>query len=614
MPRIAILVVLGALMPVVSAAADLDVRALIAAAPPATDFPGEDVVVLWQDESIVVDAAGRVVRRVHSVQRLQTQWAMRSRSDVRVAWDASRQDLTVLTARTFMVDGTEVATPPNGLNEVTPDAVSRAAPFLDVRELVISHIATEPGCVVELAYEVRDREPAPLPPSGVCWLGGEFPVLEARASVQGARAQRGDLAGPDTGTSEWLVREVPALRAEGSAAWRRAFTPHVVWTTLADVAHLARELRRTSEAGAGTADRLAAWLDRARADQETLTPVDLVQRLAALGHDGIDGVHLPGGAWTRPPRLAEDVYATAVGTDWERAVLALAVLRLAGHRPELGFFARQPLDGGALVDAGSFERFRVVVRVGDENWWLAPERAQAWTGPCDLAGWTGLILAADGGERVFRVPDQPGACRWSVNLAPAADGTGWTATGDLVLSGPYRDPDAEPAKLAEQRAARLLGDGKVASLDVRTATPQELSLRLTATGSLAVAAGDIPTVRDLPWPQGSLLDHLPGGFHAERPVRSTPLWVEQPGREESRIRIEVPAGWSVDQPVAGRLDLAGALATFAWSCRREGNVLELSRTLVLGPGRVEPQDYPALREVLAAALTNARQPLVILAD
>ena len=156
----------GATLPA-AALPEADAASIIAAAPDLDAFPDADVVVLHQGESIAVDGDGRVTRRVHLIRRLQTQWAMRSRSDVRVAWDRSRQELEVLTARTFMRDGTVVPTPANGTNEVTPDAVSRAAPFLDWRELVISHVGTEPGCVTELIYEVRDLAPPPLPPSGV---------------------------------------------------------------------------------------------------------------------------------------------------------------------------------------------------------------------------------------------------------------------------------------------------------------------------------------------------------------------------------------------------------------------------------------------------------------
>jgi len=614
MRRLALLLWPVILLAASPALAEVDVRALIATAPPAASFPGDDIVVLLQEESIDVAPDGRVVRRVHTVQRLQTQWAMRSRSDVRVAWDSQRQDLEVLVARTFMRDGTEVATPPNGLNEVTPDAVSRAAPFLDIRELVISHVGTEPGCVVELAYEIRDRQGPPLPPSGICWLGGEHPVLEARVTIAGARARRGDLETDGDGTTAWTVRDLPAFRAEGSEPWRREFTPHVVWTTLASTADLARELRRTSEAAAGAAGCLSSWLDRTRADPQTLTDADLIQRIAAFSHDGHAEVQLPGGAWARAPRLAEDVCETAVATAWERAVVTVALLRLAGHEPELGVFRRTPYGEAQLVDAGSYERLRVVVRIGDENWWLAPERSDAWVGSSDLPGWTGLFLANDGGHRSYTVPVQAGSCGWSVTMAPAQGGDGWTATGDLVVRGPFRDPAVEPAKLAAEIAAALFDDGEVTDLAVRIATPEELSLRLTAKGTLAVAPGEQPTVRELPWPAGGVLDHLPRGFHAERPARSAPLWVEAPGREQATIRIEVPAGWHVDGPAEQATSVEAETASFTWECKREGTILEISRTIDLRPGRVDPPAYPALREVLAAALQTAERPLVILAD
>ena len=34
--------------------------------------------------------------------------------------------------------------------------------------------------------------------------------------------------------------------------------------------------------------------------------------------------------------------------------------------------------------------------------------------------------------------------------------------------------------------------------------------------------------------QGALLDHLPAGFHAERPHRASPLWINTPGQRRSK--------------------------------------------------------------------------------
>ena len=150
---------------------------LAAAAPASDDYPDADVIVLHRSVIIEVDSDGRVTRRLHTVHKLLTHWAVRSHSDVRVVWDSSRQALDVETCRTVMRDGTVVTTPARGLNEVTPAAVARTAAFIGVREMVISHVGTEIGCVVELVYTITDQQSPPLPPSGVEYLQGPNPIL-----------------------------------------------------------------------------------------------------------------------------------------------------------------------------------------------------------------------------------------------------------------------------------------------------------------------------------------------------------------------------------------------------------------------------------------------------
>ena len=598
------------------ATAAIDAEAIIAAAAPADEFADADLVVLYRAETVDVDDTGRVTRRIHTLHRLQTHWSVRNRSDVRVAWDRYRQELEVVTARTFTPNGTVVSTPENGFNEVTPGAVARAAVFMNWREMVISLVGTEPGCVVELEYLVRDLAPGPLPASGVAWFGDEYPVLESHFSGRGVATElvaAGGAAITDPDPDTWVARDLTPYPTEGAGRWRHRFVPHVIWSRLNDPAGVATAVRKTSDGAAGATTGLTTWLTETRADRDVMTDEDLVGRIAALAHDGIAGVHLPGGLWNTAPRLAEDVYATAVGTDWERALVALTLLREAGWQPELALFGREKPQSGHPQAVGDFLRLRIVVRVGDQNWWLAPDRADAWSGACDLAGWTGLFLSADGGQRLYTVPVKRGICRWSAHLSPAAD-EGWTATGDLILRGPYRPRDLDAHDLAETLATSLLPDGEVVDLEVRIDSPEELSLRLTVRGeNLGDMDRDLLT-RKLPWPENSVLADLPAGFHAEHPTRSAPLWIESPGLEQVSLRIELPENWTVDSPRPTNRRFATPRASFEQSTILEDGTLLLQRTIELTPGMVIPTDYPALRQLLSTALHSTRTPLTLIID
>ncbi len=615
--RIALLSVLMVMAGATAARAG-DVRAVIAAAPSAAAYPDADAVVLLREVSFTVDDAGRLTRREHVVTRLQSQWAMRNLSDVRVAWDGERQDLQIHTCRTFMADGREIPSPPNAFNEVTPDAVDRAVPFLGFREMVISHVGTEVNAVLDLDYEVRDREPAELPAWGEVFLQDRWPVREvtvrlAPASLTAALVRGEGLAGgpaDEPGARVWSFHDLPALPAQGADAHRGDFTPHIVFSRAGSWEEVAAALRVAGDrATAELGPALAAWLE----EGDDLTTLDTVQRIAALAHDGVRTVNLPTGLWSRSPRTVADVHASAVATPWEQALLAQALLRATGLDAEIGFFTRWQDPARDVAAVGHFGDVRVVGTLDAQNWWLAPSRSSAWAGGCDLTGRTGLFLEVGGGLRIWKVPTGAGTCRLAVRLEIAEDGKTYTTTADLELTGTLREGRGEATAVAAELAKTLVAGGEATQTTVRGDTPQALAVRVQGKGPVPApdAAGLIFTT--VPLPRQSLLDRLPAGFHAEEPARSAPLFVDDTVREEVAITVDLAPGQTLDAAPAAR-ELTCTLGAYRLEVEEKPDRLVLRRTLELRAGRCDPADYPALRAMLAEALRQDAGALILVKE
>ncbi len=616
-PRMIILSVLWLLLGASVATAG-DVRAVFAAAPGAAAYPDADAVVLLREVTFTIDDAGLLTRREHVVTRLQSQWAMRNLSDVRVAWDGERQDLQIHTCRTFMADGREVASPPNAFNEVTPDAVDRAVPFLGIREMVISHVGTEVNAVLDLDYEIRDRAPGRLPVWGEVFLQDRWPVREVSvrlspASLSAALVHGAGLNGGQTevpGGRGWTFRDLPPLPAQGADAYRGDFTPCIMFSAAGTWNEVAATLRAAGDrATADLGPDLEAWLD----DEEDLTTLDTLQRIAALAHDGVRAVNLPTGLWSRPPRPVAEVYASAVATPWEQALLAQALLRAMGINAEIGFFTRAQEPVSDVAAVGQFGEVRVVGAIGAENWWLSPARSSAWSGGCDLPGRTGLFLEVGGGLRIWKVPAGTGSCRLAVRLAAADDGLTFTTAADLELAGSLREGRGEAGVVAAELAAALMPGGEGTATAVRLDTPQTLAVKVEGKGSLPAADDAGLIVLPLPLPRQSLLDRLPAGFHAEQPARTAPLFVDSSLDETVTITLDLAPGQTIDAlPRAG--EWSCPLGTYRLEVEEQPDGLVLRRTLALRAGRCDPADYPALRAMLAEALRQDAVPLVLLAD
>jgi hypothetical protein len=618
--------------------AEPDITELIAEAPSAADLPNADAVDLYWATTWTVDVDGRVVRREHRVRKLLTNWAVRNLSDRRVAWDDTRQELAVEVCRTFMRDGTEVATPPRGLNEVTPNAVAHAADFLGLRETVISHIGTEPGCVTELVYVVRDLAPPPLPASARFDLAGRYPVLDRRIAAAAPRSIAHAVLGADHLESIAIdctsdddgrslrceTADLPALPAEGGWADRHDIVPHLNVATAASWDELAAAWRNYGRAAASDTTGVGRWLaasDETGAAAERsdlpadLSPLAAVRRVAVIVGDRLATVHPPTGPWSRAPRTVAEILASAAATPWEKGIVAQTLLAARGLTAEIGFFSPGVAFAADVPAAAAFAEVRVVLSAAGENWWLAPQRDEPFAGRCDLPGRTGLLLEASGsGHRTYTVQSVPAKAFLTAVVRPAEDDEDgerpWLAEIEFAASGACWPGDDESDDIAADLAAAVLPAGEVASLDAEVVGPDRGRIRLTARApALPLAAAGTYT---LPVPDGpiALETVVPAGFAPTAHPRETPVYVERTLDWELRWRVILPDSLAVDAAPAAVAQAAGGFH-FDRSSGSRGDGWELESRLEVPSGWVVPGAVPDSRAVLIEPLLPASRALVL---
>jgi hypothetical protein len=539
------------------------VAEILARAPDRSAYPGTDAVTLFEEVTYRVDAEGRLTHRVHRLRRLLTEWACRNLSDLRVDWDSARQELQVRICRTHLPDGTFIDTPARGINEVTPDAVARCADLLTLREMVISHVGVKPGAIIETEYEVSDRQPGPFPAGGIEFLQEENPLLQKRIVIESQRPIRAQLVGADsllvrppvstnatTGTTDgsgapaaaplvWEVRDVPAQKLAARAQARGDVHPYLAFAAgdwPATIAGL-----RACLPDQTTAPSLAAWL---RGDQSApeadLTALDTAERIAALLGDRILTV-APVDPWGLTPRSPETVFAAGCGTDLEKCLLAMKLLRLAGLEPELGLFSRWhrfPQEAPVLQAYGPL---RVVVRVGDENLWLDADSGRPRPGRSLLAGHVGLFLEdSPQGYRTYVVPAVPAGCELSFELRPA-ETRGFFARLDLILGGALREKAADrpAAEVATGLARQILCDAEPTEVTVRSQDASRLHVRASFQGEKLAGQQDRLYLLPLPAPERDVLGMLPP-LPDLRDGAAPPLTLVEDLREEIHLRLVLP--------------------------------------------------------------------------
>ena len=615
-----VLALLAFLAPVSGFAQEVDVSAVIAAAPGPDAFPMADAVTLYEEINYDIDSEGRVSRRFHRLQRIQTNWGMRRLTDLRVSWDSGRQTLEIPVCRTHLPDGSIVDTPPNGFNEVTPGSVSRCAAFLDIREMVISHVGVEPGAVLEIDYTVRDTKPPVVPASGRVFLQNRWPTVERRVSIttagqelsftapQGSVQQNGE-----SGSVTVKVNDLPGWPDEANGRNSADYLPSIVFVLGKDLSYLARLLNPLCENAMVVDDAMRAWLAQEDCDLETtrdLTDEDTIQRIAELVGGRIRTVHLPLGDWARPPRPAAEIFAGACAIPWEKTLLLVALLRGAGFQPEIGFTSDSRNFSPDTPAMATFADLRVVLTLHGENYWLAPDRDRAWTGKCDRSEFTLMFLDdSPAGYRTYREPSAArSGCILAAEVKPGQDG-GWRLVLDYTANDLLHGAETDTEALAKKLATEILPEAEVTSTEVKELSPRRVHLRLEAKAEVLGEVKNGQLVMPLPSGPHPVSGALPVSCRLEAPSRNTPLFLAGELHEELSLRLILPEGLSV--ACLPRAFKVQGESSYSLMAAEEDGVVTIERILNLAGDAIGPNEWPDFREVLIAAGSPAGAQILL---
>jgi len=111
---------------------------------------------------ITVDSKGRAVRRIKIVRTMNTEWAVDKLSDPKIRFDATRQSLKILTAKTITADNRVIQARKAARNLSTLPKFAKAPDLALHREMVVTMLGIEKGCKTILEYEVTDKKALPF--------------------------------------------------------------------------------------------------------------------------------------------------------------------------------------------------------------------------------------------------------------------------------------------------------------------------------------------------------------------------------------------------------------------------------------------------------------------
>jgi cellulose synthase operon protein C len=156
----------------------------------------------------------------------------------------------------------------------------------------------------------------------------------------------------------------------------------------------------------------------------------------------------------------------------------------------------------------------------------------------------------------------------------------------------------EPARRREQLERRLTGSlGKLELRDLQSSDGLDLGAPVTI--SATAALGELGQRSNDRWQLPSTWQYGDLQALASAPERRTPLLLGVPSGARQTVRYRMPPGWrSGELPAA--VQKQAAFGSFAMQWRREGDQIVVERTLDFATPRIEPAEYSAFRDFVAA--------------
>ncbi|MBL0175740.1 MAG: DUF3857 domain-containing protein [Ignavibacteria bacterium] len=517
------------------------------------------------------------------------------------------QTLKIGKVETKMADGTVVKAPFNAFNEILPGFAANAAPYLHLREMVVTHTGLERGAVADFSYTVTTK-PGMLPGlSGRVIFGDRCPIQSYTVKVKvpkgvklASELRRSDVKPAETTEGKWTVwtwrlAKLPMYPVESQQQAIDQAVP-VLYFSTASFADVQKHIGADSPV-------LFDLDDKARRDVFTATkgdsPVGQARTLRKNVESLVGGMGGDLAVLGFKPMPAQRTFNANVGSALDKAVLLAAMYRVLKldavpvlTSPVNTVPALQAFTGAAVLIEG----------VGTGGALLLDASApQSDEKPARLAGQ--YYLRLDGkSDKCERIDSDADANALALTTDISIDGDGLVSGKARVESGGVFGLAFDLKRLVSG-AKRVLAttgqgltvrdDGSGMAGEGRSFCDAGLSTKtgLTATGGLVKFC--LPTA-----PGGIDEMHVNLGLAG----RSTPLEFAAPFAQESRITLTLPKDWTIaslsdDQRSITVSNDAGEVRS---TVRGESGSIEIVRSFRLKRAVSAPAQYAEVRALLAA--------------
>jgi hypothetical protein len=363
-------------------------------------------------EYILKDNGDIIYNYEHGLKLLTYFAVNRLHGETFITYNPDWQTLEVIKSNTLMANGKLVESPVNAFNEVLPGDVSHAVPYMNLRELVVTHTGLERESEINLAYTLTTKKGFYPGMIGKIILGKHEPVKEFEIIIKVPKGKKLNLYmsndGPigDKFTQDefdvyyWKINNLPLIPGESNQPELEEFMPTLYFSTAGNskvVSHILsdNELFVLPERVKTLTDTL---LSNKFSDMERLLALrDYVY--SNIGRTPVSLIHTG-----FKPMKASETFTRNVGTSVDRAVLLTAMCKSAGLNADIAVVANFSNAKPDISFLSEYENFLVYCKPDNENEipiLLDPNSPQNHIIPSSVANKTVFVLNP---EKLYIIP------------------------------------------------------------------------------------------------------------------------------------------------------------------------------------------------------------------
>ena len=614
---------------------DIDIEEVIAAAPDATDYPDADAVILLNQFSHEVTAAGKSRYTTHQVVKILTERGVQNYDDIAIPHTPKAQYITVNVARTITPDGSVFEPPPEAFNDVTPPGLLSYNLYSDSMWRVISMPALKPGVCIEYQVTLEDAGAESVGSTSWFWGGYSFqstdPILQ---SVYALRVPQGRdfkwkavncqlkpqvLHEAETSTYLWIHGETPPLKKEYNMPATNDIVPRLNYSSVEswDAVYnwyrdIAKDRYTVDPAIEETVQQLTADL---------LTASDKIRAIYHFVASQIRYVGIELGKGAYQPTSADQVLSVRYGDCKDKTTLMIVMLDLVGIEAFPVMLNPAPYQRIDLEipSLGQFSHLIAAVPRGDGDYiWLDPTADTCSYGdlPARNRGRKGLVIRSDRGEFVD-IPISTSESNQLIvdtEIMLTEDGTvqgtmriGTLGQYNLEARLEYKQvsPRAWKDTLAVGLSKQFPGV-RVDSVQISDLEDLNVPVQLNIAFTVENYAEPIDSRLLFSLPSDEFSDYAEIFAAVER---QHPLDLSYPMQMKKTIRIALPEGWTATFPKDIRLE--NRFARVDRQYKLEGNQVHYEINFAIKESIIPPEDYPAAKRFFDMLVREDRTQLIL---